>query len=175
MTLALYPYLLTDAYLEAADPATVRALGHGISAGLVVHDGERVGGVTADQLADNGFTVESAWQAAGENQHALLRGGEISTAFYDDGPGDLPFAVFNGHWASAATIVYPNLRAGMSRAIGDSVLISVPHRDAMLVFSDRDDAGLSAVQAFVREHEPAGETRLTFGLFRLDASGLRAI
>lgn len=176
MSNPLFPYVLTPEYVKVADAATLRPLGHDLSLGLVTEGESLVGGVSTEQLLAEGLTVDAAYDAAGRNLHALLRDGVVGTQAFQRGPGDLPFALFGGHWAAAACIAYPGLHQAMARALGaESLLVSVPHRGAMLVFPDRDAAGRTELQQFVRDHESDGDQPLTFGLFALDGDGLRPV
>lgn len=176
MTNALFPFVLTQDHVAAADPETLRPLGHGLTLGLVVEGDGAVHGVRAAALRDEGLTVDAAYEAAARNLHQTLRSGAMTVQAYQGGPGGQPFAVFGGHWAAASCIAYPGLRQAMSRALGaDDLLVAIPHRGVLLAFPDRDEASRAAVHEFVGANEGAGEDPLTLELFAVDGDGVHAV
>lgn len=175
MAQPLFPFVLNEQFQAQGDAATMRDIGHGLKIGLVVDAGDMIGGITSTSLEKAGVTLEDAYDVAITNLHQLLVNGTLKSTVYQDGPNGEPFAVFDGHWAAASTVIYPTLGTVFGPQFGENLLLAIPHRDAMVLFADRDPDQYADIDAFLREKFSDGEQPLTFGLFRLDANGLHAV
>ena len=89
-----------------------------------------------------------------------------------NGPQSKPFILFGGHWAAATCILLPKLRVLAGTSLGTAELcVSVPHREAMLIFPRGDRAYREAMRAMIREKEGNGTKPLTFEFFTLGENG----
>jgi hypothetical protein len=174
----LYPYVLPESYLahQETEPAGItRPFGHGLHAGLVFDLDGLVESLGAEGLRNLDMTPEQAHARAIENLELLAQEQAIKMVLIPDGPSGKPFVLVGGHWAAATSILLPGLGQLVEGPLGSSdVLISIPHRDAMLVFSNGDRAHRDALRATVREKESDGDKPLTFELFTLTSDGVRA-
>ncbi|HTO68435.1 MAG TPA: hypothetical protein VMR31_01120 [Myxococcota bacterium] len=164
----LYPYLVTDAYLERGGRELSKALGHGVSIALVFDLGQVVQSATSDNLRTLRLSVGQAHQVALENLQRLVRANEVKMMVLPTGPDSRPFVLVGGHWAAATAILLPNLLHMVAAPLGtQDVCASIPHREAMLIFACGDRAYRDQMRALVREKESDGAKPLTYGLFRV--------
>jgi hypothetical protein len=171
----IYPYLVTDAYPGTRDSSLSRDLGHGVFLQIVQDHGGAVASFGSTPFAASGDTLDTCLPEALANLEALLRSGAIGSRVFPTGPGGRPFALFGGHWAASSVLTLPSLSSLLEPHLGNELVVSVPHREALLVFPGPDDASRHEARAFVREHEADGAHPLTFELFALRADGVRAI
>ena len=170
-----YPYLVTDAYPGTSDASLSRPLGHGVFVQVVEdHDG-MVASAGREGLASGGAGIDDRLPEAIVNLDALLRSGAIGSRVFPTGPGGLPFAVFGGHWAASSVLILPSLLSILGPHLGNELVASVPHRDALLVFPASEASARDAARDFVREHESDGARPLTSGLFVLTTGWPHAI
>jgi hypothetical protein len=171
----IYPYLVPESYLQyqpTDTPGLSKPIGHGIYIVLVEDQDGMVGNVTSDDLASLQLTAVQAHAKAIENLEALVKSGSVGMQRFPNGPQGKPFILFRGHWTAATCLLLPKLRALASKNLGtDDLCVSVPHRDAMLVFARGDRAYRDAMRAMIREKETDGAKPLTFEFFTLGENG----
>lgn len=174
---SLYPYVIPEQYPVSEDAGSiVRPLGHGLRVTLVFDVGGTV--INADEKAIErlGLTPEQAHARAIANLEHLAEARQIKMAAFPNGPSGKPFILVGGHWAAATSILLPRLKALVEGPLGPGELyISVPHREAMLIFPAGDQAHREAIQAFVKKNESYGNKALTFGLFTFTTGGVKPI
>jgi len=173
----IYPYVVPKEYLQhgpTQPDGITRTLGHDLFI-VLVHDLDGlVQNVLPDDLKKLGLTPEQAQKQADSNLAALIKEQKVHSSVFASGPQGKPFALFGGHWAAAASSTWTGLYAALSKALGSGQLIvSIPHREAMLVFPDGGPAYLEAMKAIIREKEADGAKLLTWNLFDLTKDGLK--
>jgi hypothetical protein len=173
----IFPYLVPSEYLKhgALQPDQItRLLGHDLYIVLVQELNGSVRNVLPTDLQKLGLTPQQAQAKADENLGALIKKQTIKSSVFPNGPGGKPFALFGGHWAAAAAATWTGLHGALSKALGsEALIVSVPHREAMLVFRDGDAAYVESVKTMIREKEADGQKPLTWELFTLTKDGLQ--
>jgi tetratricopeptide (TPR) repeat protein len=148
----------------------IRLLGHGLSIALGIEEGSQVRVLKEEDLAPLNLTPQDAQAHAIENLEALVLSGEAGFTFIPSGPGNLPFIVCAGHWASSSCLLLPRLWQLARAQLGaDDLCASIPHRQALIVFAESDRPRRDAMRAMVRdqEAEAAAAGPLTWELFRV--------
>jgi len=172
----LYPYVVPEEYLmhQQTEPGgIVRPLGHGLHVGLVFDLEGLVESLRAEGLGRLDLTPEQAHARAIENLELLAQEQAVKMALFPNGPSGKPFVLVGGHWAAATSILLPKLRQLVEGPLGSrDILISIPHREAMLVFPYGDRTHRNALRALVREKESDARKPLTFELFTLTGHGV---
>lgn len=173
----LYPYLVPKEYLAHVDPSwPTESLGHDIFVTLVVDLNGLVRGATAHDIAAFGLDWAGARSQAMLNLAALANRRAISMQLFPKGPGDLPFILAGGHWSTAALILSSKLPAFATSKLGtQDVCVSIPHREALLLFPCGTPASRRAMRALIRQKESNAPKALTFGLFALKPGGLEPL
>ena len=170
-----YPYVVPKDYLQHQSDdgkGLVRPFGHGLFVLLVQDQDGLVQNVTPDDLATAKLTAEAAHEKALDNLQKLFASGQIEAMKYDKGPNERPFILVGDHWASAACILLPKVRAFAQTNLGrDEIIASIPHRDVMLLFPKPANGDLAEIRKFVVAHEGEGRKPLTFEPFELTAKG----
>jgi hypothetical protein len=174
----VYPYVVPVGYIELAPGGPdgfVVPVGHDLFA-LPVHDLDGLcRNVLPDELAAAGLGTAALHQRALDNLEALAKGPDIHKSMHQ-GPGGMPFVVWSGHWLTASCLRLSGLYAFASRALkADAVCVSVPHREAMLVFPVGTREQRDQMRAIIRENEADAPKPLTWELFTLSAAGLRPL
>ncbi len=174
----IYPYVVPRTYFDSA-PAKPKSvtwpLGHGLQVALVYGLDGLVRNVLTDELPAMGLSVEAAKKRALQNLEALAASGAIGQQRFN-GPDQKPFVLFGGHWAAATCILLPGLWEMGAKNIGSQTLcVSVPHREALLMFAKGDKAYLEAMRKLIKENESDGRKPLTFELFELSKDGLKEL
>jgi hypothetical protein len=130
--------------------------------------------VVGEDLQMMKLTPDEAYEQAISNLDKLFRSGEIKTRVFQNGPRGQPFILAGGHWAAAAAILLPKLREiAMGALKTDSICVSIPHREAMLIFPKGDSASRDEFRKIILEREGDGKKPLTFELFELTAEGAK--
>ena len=171
----IYPYVVPAAYLEVGGTKSQTIawpLGHGLHVALV-HDLDGiVRNVTPNDLASLGLSFEEAKKRSLGNLSTLFKSGDIKASRFN-GPGGNPFILMGGHWATATCILLPDLHKFAASNIGsDELCVSIPHRDALLIFAKGDKAYRDLMRKMIREKENDGRKPLSFELFNLTSTGL---
>ncbi len=174
-TSTLFPYVIPEAY-PAADasgpPGFERQLGHGLRLVVVRWDGLVVEFLRPADLAQLGITPDVGIARAIKNLKTYLSSDRMSVDAYP-GPGGVKFMVFEGHLASSA-MALDDLYAFCSKSLGaERMVVSVPHRDVLVVFPECTADEERALMEIIWEKESNAPKPLTFDLFELDAAGLR--
>jgi hypothetical protein len=151
------------------------SLGHDIFA-MLVHDHSGLcSNVLPEELADIGLSAAAVHQRAIENLGALARGQDIQKSMHH-GPGGVPFILWSGHWLTASCIRLPGLHAFASKALKtDSICVSVPQREAMLLFPQGDREHHDQMRSLIRKNEEDARKLVTWELFTLSATGLQPL
>jgi hypothetical protein len=172
----LYPYVVPASFFEQGGKDLARPLGHDLHVALVFDLGGTARAATSENLRSLGLPLDRAHAVALANLEQLVVDQQVKMAMIPNGPRSRPFVLFGGHWAAATSILLPNLAGSVSKSLGSQeVCASIPHREAMLVFACGDRAYRDEMRALVREKEAGAPRPLTYGLFRLNADGIRAV
>ena len=93
-----------------------------------------------------------------------------------NGPNDLPFILFSDHWLSAASLYWTNLYSFASGNLkADTLYVSIPQRDAMIVFPKCNAKCLNDFKTMIKEKEIDARKLLTWDIFQLDKNGIKRI
>ena len=173
----LYPYVIPEDYLkyQQAEPkGIVRPFGHGLHVGLVFDLNGLVESLQTKDLLRLGMTPQQAHERAIQNLETLAKAQLIKMAVFPNGPSGKPFVLVGGHWAAATSILLPGLKRLVEKPLGTSdILVSIPHREAMLLFPNGDRQHRDAIRSLVKEKEGGGQKPLTFKLFMLGNEGVK--
>lgn len=170
-----YPYLVTDAYPGTEDPLRSRPVGQGVYVQIVQDHGGVVRSPGPEQSVSHEGSIAAALPEALINLERLLRSGVIGSRVFPNGPGGMPFALFGGHWGASSALMLPSLVSLLGPHLGEELVASVPHREALLVFPAADARSRDVARAFVHDQERDGANPLTPGLFALTANGPLAV
>jgi hypothetical protein len=172
----IYPYVIPVAHLEyqSAQPEGLTyPLGHGLGVTLIYDIGGLVRDVAEAELTAAGLTPQPAHARALENLVALVKSGAIPIRRCN-GPQDKPFLMFTEHSLSPSCMLLPGLRALATKHLGtDRFCVCLPHRDSMILFPTADEAFRAEMMSVIRQAQADARGPLSFGLFQLDADGVR--
>lgn len=173
----LYPYIVTREYLEHGAPQPdgfTKPLGEDLYVTLVCDLNGVVRNVLPADLEQAGLGADEALARSQANLEKLIHSQVIHSTVLPKGPHEKPFILFGGHWAAAATCTWSGLHRIAARALGtERLVLSIPHREAMIIFSDGDPEYIRAMKTMIREKEADGEKPLTWDLFILTPDGLK--
>ena len=167
---AIFPYIIREAYLpHHADAAQLaRPVGHSVHATLVEDLGGAVKSLKLEDLNTISLTVAEAYAKAVENLENLLISGVIQIQLFAQGPDGKPFILVGGHWGAAACIFLPNLPTLAKNSLkAEEICLSIPRREALLIFAKEDRAYRDRMRAMIEEMEGNQPKPLTLGLFTL--------
>jgi hypothetical protein len=109
-----------------------------------------------------------AWRLALENLTRAAERGKIHTAAFDGDEKKARLILWGGHWLAATAALLPGLWDMSSRTLkSDRLVAAIPHRDALVIFSDEGGESRKKTAAFVREQEKDGRKPITDRLVRL--------
>lgn len=175
---AIYPYIVPEAYLEyqhEGPAGFVRELGHGLHVALVFELTGLVATMMPNDLKRLGISVEQAHERSIQNLEELAKTQQVRMVVFPNGPQGKPFILAGGHWSAASAILLPRLPAMAKAALGsDQICVSIPHREAMLVFAKGDRKYRDEMRAMVREREGDCRKPLTSELFEFSTNGIAA-
>lgn len=172
---SIYPYLVPEEYLQFHGDAPHWTLGHGIQIVLVIERDGLVQNLRNEELEQLSMTADAAYDLAVENLDKLLKANAIGMQKLN-GPQGKPFILMGGHWATASAILDHGLLDWSTKILGtDEICISIPHREALLIFPRGDEAYRAEMLAMIRDKESDHNKMLTFGLFQYGKDGLREL
>jgi len=172
----IYPYVVPASYIEHAPNGPDRfilPIGHDVFA-MLVHDLNGVcRNVLPSELAQAKLTSAAAHEQALENLERLALGAEIQKSKHQ-GPTGVPFVLWSGHWLTASCIRLPRLHAFATKFLNtDTACVSIPQREAMLLFPLSTKEQREQMQTLIRKNEEGARKLVTWELFELSAAGLR--
>jgi hypothetical protein len=173
----IYPYVVPGSYFDTVDrsKSVTTPLGHGLEIALVNDFNGLVRNIRPEELPSLGLTQEQAKKKALENLEALSRSGAIGQRRFV-GPDQKPFVLFGGHWATATCILLPTLRElGIKNVGSDEICVSIPNREALLMFPRGDQAYRDTMVNMIKERESDNRKPLTFRLFELTSNGIKEV
>ncbi len=167
----IYPYVVPEDYIESIPSEDRKALswslGNGIYVMLITHQNNTATNLTIDKLAKFQIKPEDAKKIAIDNLEKLAESGHIKQMAFN-GPSGKPFILMGGHWAAATAILLPSLKLMGTKITGATeVLVSIPHREALLLFGNYSDEYVDQMKDMIRTKESGNPRPLTFELFRL--------
>jgi hypothetical protein len=169
---AIYPYIIREEYVpyQADALQLVKPLGHSIHVTLVEDMGGAVKSLKLENLNAIDLTPPQAYAKAIGNLERLLISGVIQMQLFAQGSNGKPFILVGGHWGAAACILLPNLPNLAKNGLNsDEICLSIPHREALLIFAKEDRASRDRMRAMIEEMEGNQPKPLTLGLFTFRA------
>jgi hypothetical protein len=172
----IYPYVVPAGYVERAPTGPdgfILSIGHDVFA-MLVHDLNGVcRNVLPNELAQAKLTSAAVHERALDNLETLAQGAEIRKSMHQ-GPGGVPFVLWSGHWLTASCVRLPRLHTFAGKFLNtDSVCVSIPQREAMLLFPPSTKEQREEMRALIRKNEEGARKLVTWELFELSAAGLR--
>jgi hypothetical protein len=172
----IYPYVVPAGYVERAPSGPdgfILPLGHDVFA-MLVHDLDGVcRNVLPNELAQAKLTPAAAHQQALDNLERLALRSDIQKSKHQ-GPTGVPFILWSGHWLTASCVRLPRLHAFAGKFLNtDSVCVSIPQREAMLLFPPSTKEQREEMRALIRKNEEGARKLVTWELFELSAAGFR--
>ena len=164
----LFPYVVPAEYLQHQQEqpsGLVRPLGHGLHVVLVLELNGLLRNLLQADLSALAISPEEAYARAITNLDRVARSGAVGQSMFPNGPQGRPFIVSGGHWTAATCILLPRLMEKASKALNSNELyISIPHRDAMLVFPKADESYRKAMIEMIRAGKRRSQTADLFSL-----------
>lgn len=171
----IYPYVVPYGYVEDIQDAPngfIASLGHDIFAMLVEDCDGICSSVLLEQLAQENLTPSGLHRLALDNLETLASGEAIHKSMHQ-GPSGFPFVLWHGHWLTASCIRLPGLYKFASKQLNtDSVCVSIPQREAMLLFPVGTKEQRTQMRSLIRENEQDARKLVTWELFTLSATGV---
>jgi hypothetical protein len=172
----IYPYVVPREYLSYGaheSDGMTRSLGGELYVVLVRDVNGLVTNVRPEELANLKLSSAETQHIADQHLGQLIKNQTIKSTRFPNGPHNKPFVLFDGHWAAATSITWSGLHAALSKALGaEELLISIPHREAMIVFGMGDESYVADMKKLVLEKESDGRKPLTMHLFKLSKDGV---
>ncbi len=158
----VYPYVAPVGYIEVAPSGPdgfFLPIGHDVFA-ILVHDLDGLSrNVLPDELAEAALGATELHRRALDNLESLAAGPDIQKSMHQ-GPDGMPFILWVGHWLTASCIRLPGLHAFASPLLkADTLCVSVPQREAMLLFPLGTREQRSQMRALIRANEAARASR----------------
>ena len=173
----LYPYVVPAEYLAYEDKypeGFTRKLGYNLHVVLVFDEGTHVRNVQPKDLEAMHLSIGQEYERANSNLDELVKSGAIKMMAFPNGPNGQPFVLVGGHWAAATAILSQKVNEVAVRALKTSDLcVSIPHREAMLIFPSGSESSRQAFRAMIRTQEGDGKKPLTFELFTISSHGVK--
>jgi hypothetical protein len=163
----LYPLVVPTGYV-AHHESFRHPLIDGLDVTLVVDLDGLIQGVSTPDLEATGLTALEAQATAFENLQQQARTGGVEAMAFPSEDGKSKFILWGGHWLAATCILLPGLR-GLTEPVleSSSILVSIPHREAMLLFGERDRAWRDGMRKMIREKESWGRKPISWRLLKL--------
>ena len=165
---AIYPYIIREEYLPHQADAVhlVKSLGHSTHVTLVEDVDGLVRSLMPEDLTALSLSPPEAHAKAMENLENLFISGVIQVQRFEQGPDRRPFILVGGHWGAAACVPLANLpNLAKENLHTEEICLSIPHREALLIFAKGDRAYRDRMRAMIEEMEGNQPKPLTFGLF----------
>lgn len=141
----VYPYIITKDYLVQGtkeETVIVDTIGADLYVTLVKDLNGIVKNVKKSDLEKNSISVKQAFDTAINNLDKELENQTIKATLFN-GPNGLPFIIFTDHWLSAAAVLSTNMYSfGCKNLKSDSIYISIPQRDVLILFAKCDSSHL---------------------------------
>jgi len=175
----VYPYIITKDYLiDGIKEETVffdTIIDNELYLTLVKDLNGLVENVKSSDLRKGNITNQQAIDSAKKNLDRMLKEEKIKATLFN-GPNDIKFILFSDHWLSAASLYRSNLYTFASKNLkADTFYVSIPQRDAMIIFPKCNDNELSDFKTMIKEKESDARKLLTWEIFQLDKNGLTRI
>jgi len=173
----VYPYVVPEGYLEnpaAHGEGMVLPLGHDVNV-MLVHDlGGMCRNVFAEEAAAWRVTLSQLHRRAQENLADFATTGALrKSLMYVSSPRKIPFVLWHAHWLAASCIRLPDLHSWASENLGaQEICISIPQREAMLMFPKGDRSFRDQMREMIFETEKDSPKCITFELFSLSPAGI---
>lgn len=134
--------LLSDLLDRGAEPIIYQLFLADIIITYAIHDGKRLSYLTETQLERWGVSELDVHAQAIKN----LSQRSVDVPYHVAGTGSQQIIIFNHNdGLDAARILLPDMLAHAAKSIPGEIIIGIPNRDFMLLFSDDDPDRVSAV------------------------------
>ncbi len=175
----VYPYIITKDYLiEGAISETIivdTLIDNELYLTLVKDLNGLVENVKLSDLKSYKVSKQQVIDSSKSNLNKMFVENKIKATLFD-GPNNIPFILFSDHWLSAASLYWTNLYSFARKNLKtDTCYISIPQRDAMIVFPKCSEKEIYDFKAMIREKESGARKPLTWEIFQLDESGIKRI
>ena len=174
----IYPYIITKEYLVDGikeETVVIDTIGKDLYLTLVKDLNGLVENVRISELKRNNISTTLATQTAKNNLDKLFKEQKIKPMLFE-GPNGLPFILFSDHWLSSASLFWTKIYSFSSKNLKtDTIYVSIPQRDAMILFPKCSAKELSDFKKMIKEKESNARKPLTFEVFQLDKNGLKTI
>ena len=170
----MYPYVVPAGYLQGQAESSdwILPLGHDLHVMLWQDLGNSACNVLPQQLKEAGLDSAAAHELALGNLERFARSGGIRISVGKSADGT-PFMGWLGHWLAASCIRLPGLFDFASRHLGvNDLFVSIPQREAMIIFPGRDRASRDEMRALIRKNEGDARKLITWELFTLVRDGI---
>jgi hypothetical protein len=140
---------------------------------MLVHDLDGLcRNVFPEELAESRVSPAEAHERALNNLSALAQGTGIQKSLFH-GPGGTQFVLWSGHWLTASCVRLPGLYSFATKALkADTLCVSIPQREAMLLFPLGTREERDQMRALIQEQEAKARKHVTWELFTLSPMGL---
>jgi hypothetical protein len=172
----LYPIVLTaDELPPVADQEGLATpLGHDLYVSLVEEHGGRRLPVRLVDLSQLMLDAYGGHVVAVDNLERVAKSRGLNATLYRT-KSEQPFVAWHGSWLAASCCQLPYLYKLVRRQLGaDHLCLSIPHRGALLLFPQGDQASRDEMRSVIQKHEGQANEQLTFDLFSLHADGVSA-
>ncbi|HLX64332.1 MAG TPA: hypothetical protein VKX17_23870 [Planctomycetota bacterium] len=178
-TSKIYPYVVPEGYLAfmpKPPEGFFRALGHNTYLSLVIDFDNICGCVTPDMLNEHGMSIDEAHQKAVLNLQKLATDESAIQKTAHKAPDGTQFVVWGSHWLAASCLVLPNLFSWARKTLGtDEILASVPERETMVLFPQKDRATRDRMRQLIAHVEKDPKKPITWELFSISGGEIKAI
>ena len=166
----LVPYVVPSTY--PVEPSAARSIGHGLWAVLAEDAGNLAANVRAAGLGEFGIdSVDAAWPIALANLERVFR--KLESHLFPPEDGKPAFLLCGGHWLAATCAIAPGVHARASQRLRTpDLLVSIPQRDALVIFPRGAAADRDEMRRQIRIAEADARKPLTWELFALTPDGL---
>lgn len=175
----VFPYIITQDYLiEGIKEETVlidTLIENELYLTLVKDLNGLVENIKISDLKQQNISIELATDSAHANLDRMFKEQKIKATLFD-GPNDIPFILFSEHWLSSASLYWTNLYSFANKNLkADTFYVSIPQRDAMIIFPKCNNKELLDFKAMIKEKESDASKLLTWEIFQLDNKKINRI
>ena len=175
----VFPYIITQDYLiDGIKEETVlidTLIENELYLTLVKDINGLVENIKISDLKQQNISIQLATDSAYANLEKMFKEQKIKATLFD-GPNDIPFIIFSDHWLAAASLYWTNLYSFANKNLKvDTFYVSVPQRDAMIIFPKCNDREVLDFKAMIKEKESDARKPLTWEIFQLDNERIKRI
>ncbi|MEG9498704.1 hypothetical protein [Mannheimia indoligenes] len=167
---SIFPYIVPKSYLEIGGINIQTLIADELYVTLVKHKNDLATSLAESDLDKLGLSKGEAFDLAKINLQNALKEREINiTMFHLE---NIPFILFSDSWLSASCLLVPEIEKLLNE---NMVYVSIPHRDAMVMFPVVDGNKTQEFKKMIKEREGNGIKPLTFELFEVSKSEIKVV